>query len=350
MPQLPIPAATGDVWGNTLNNFLKQVQSETDGSLNFAAARPTGKTVGYTMVDTTTRELIRFNATGGWDVLMGGQANGIESLTADREFWVATNGNDSNPGTNASPFLTIQKAIDTLYQKINANGFNVTIKLKPGTYPPQRVLFSGLPIGETMVNLEGTGANPSDTILQTSNDFRYSVNAANSASLMVRNLKLQKTGTFTGSNTWAGGLAATTSAYIAIENIEFGDFELNSGYSGFHIYAGAGGKINVSATNYNVSGGAAWHYFSQDTGSIICGYVPAVTVTVLGNNVRFSSGVYSSGIQGIMLLGSVNWINKASVTTPISGRVRRLGYLDGLTNANIPGTATWNVDTSGFAE
>ena len=349
MPNLPTPATTGDVWGSQLNSFLTQLQSGSDGSINYAATRPTktAADVGYTMIDTTSREIIRWSGTA-WEVLMGGQASGIESLTADKDFWVATDGNDSNPGTSTSPFLTIQKAIDTLYQRTNANGFNVTIKLKPGTYPPQKIVFTGLPIGATTVTIQGAGTNPSDTIIQSSDVFRWAISATKNSSLLVKNLKFQKTGNFTGSNLWAGALNSVFGSVISVDNIDFGNYNLNSGYTGMHLFSNAGGSIYINASiNYNISGGAGWHYFSQDNGSITCVYNPAVTVTVL-NSVSFTGGIYFSGVQGTMLLLTVNWINKASVTTPSKGSISPLGYLNGLNNANIPGP-TWSVDPSGYA-
>jgi len=55
-------------------------------------------------------------------------------LLADAALYVATNGNDTTgDGTQAKPFLTIQKACDT-YARMHLNGFVVTVRLASGTY------------------------------------------------------------------------------------------------------------------------------------------------------------------------------------------------------------------------
>ena len=45
-----------------------------------------------------------------WDGLYNAALSAISSSAR----WVATNGNDSNPGTAAKPFLTISKALEGL--------------------------------------------------------------------------------------------------------------------------------------------------------------------------------------------------------------------------------------------
>src|SRR5690606_6562686 len=57
-------------------------------------------------------------------------------LTADRTYYVRTDGSDANSGlanTAGGAFLTIQKAIQVA-AGINNNGFTITIQLANGTY------------------------------------------------------------------------------------------------------------------------------------------------------------------------------------------------------------------------
>ncbi len=61
-----------------------------------------------------------------------------------RKFYVATNGDDSNPGTNDFPFKTIQKAIDTAW-------YYDTILVKPGTYQ-ENIVFRGFDLALISIN------------------------------------------------------------------------------------------------------------------------------------------------------------------------------------------------------
>lgn len=74
------PAIGDQNWGNVLNSHLNQL-SPNGGGLNSGdtASRPTltAGDDGYTYLDTTTKELLKWNGTG-WDVLL---AQGITGLT-----------------------------------------------------------------------------------------------------------------------------------------------------------------------------------------------------------------------------------------------------------------------------
>lgn len=58
-----------------------------------------------------------------------------EKLTAARTYYVSTSGSDSNNGlTSGTPFLTIQKAYDTIAQTIDCGGQNILIQCANATY------------------------------------------------------------------------------------------------------------------------------------------------------------------------------------------------------------------------
>lgn len=61
-----------------------------------------------------------------------------ERLTADRTYYVATTGSDSNNGlTVGTPFLTVQKAIDVCASTLDFGGYTVTVSVAAGTYSGQ---------------------------------------------------------------------------------------------------------------------------------------------------------------------------------------------------------------------
>ena len=55
-------------------------------------------------------------------------------LTADTTFYVSTTGNDSNPGTSAAPWATLQHAVHILASEYDTAGFTVTISVGAGSF------------------------------------------------------------------------------------------------------------------------------------------------------------------------------------------------------------------------
>ena len=87
-----------------------------------------------------------------------------EVLTADRTYYVRTDGSDSNDGltdSSGGAFLTIGKAEEEA-AKIDANGFDVTIKLGTGTWASHT--FSAAPIGVGAFTLLGDTTTPSNVV------------------------------------------------------------------------------------------------------------------------------------------------------------------------------------------
>jgi len=91
----------------------------------------------------------------------------------ENTYWVATNGSDSNPGTQLQPFRTIQKAVDTARA-------GDTIIIKSGTYNESIVLkYSGTktsPITIMAENRHGVTISSTGTIIWANNweDTAYS--------------------------------------------------------------------------------------------------------------------------------------------------------------------------------
>ncbi len=55
-------------------------------------------------------------------------------LMADASYYIATTGSDSNPGTLANPWATLQHAMKFIASNIDIAGFNVTINIGAGTF------------------------------------------------------------------------------------------------------------------------------------------------------------------------------------------------------------------------
>jgi len=93
----------------------------------------------------------------------GGGGGGREVLTANRTYYVRTDGNDANDGltnTAGGAFLTIQKAIDVV-ASVDGRGYSVIIKLANGTYN-QSVTTKPL-VGADVI-LRGDTMTPSNVV------------------------------------------------------------------------------------------------------------------------------------------------------------------------------------------
>jgi len=79
-----------------------------------------------------------------------------QAYAAEPEVWVATTGSDENPGTEALPFLTIQKGIDT----VDAGG---TVNVAAGTYSEDVIINKNVTLlsvdGRDSTTIEGVGGS-----------------------------------------------------------------------------------------------------------------------------------------------------------------------------------------------
>ena len=185
-------------------------------------------------------------------------------LTANRTYYVRTDGSDSNTGlanTSGGAFLTIQKAINTIIP-LDLAGFSVTIQVGAGTYTGGALLST--PILGGTVTLLGDASNPANVIISTTSADCISVQGG--ALLQVSGFELRTT-------TSGSGLSAQTFGRIAMTGpMRFGAIATA------RFVVQSDGQINTGAQNYTISGGAAYHYLFQSGGQIT-DVVNTVTLT-----------------------------------------------------------------------
>jgi hypothetical protein len=102
---------------------------------------------------------------GGVTVLSG-SIYPSEVLSANRTYYVRTDGSDSNDGlTNSAggAFLTIQKAM-TVAGNLNANSYTVTISVADGTYAGAMTLAT-VPLNASAYSLTGNTGTPANVVL-----------------------------------------------------------------------------------------------------------------------------------------------------------------------------------------
>src|SRR3954447_13757840 len=91
-----------------------------------------------------------------------------EQLSANRTYYVRTDGSDSNNGlanSSSGAFLTIQKAIDTV-GALDLSIYNVTVQVADGTYTGT-VTVTGPWVGSGTVFLQGNTTTPANVVITT---------------------------------------------------------------------------------------------------------------------------------------------------------------------------------------
>ncbi|WP_445215747.1 hypothetical protein ACKWRH_25360 [Bradyrhizobium sp. Pa8] len=202
-------------------------------------------------------------------------------LTADRTYYVRSDGNDSNNGladTSGGAFLTIQKAMDVA-AAIDCGHWQLTVSAQAGTWTAPvvlpRMLSAKAPI------LTGVG---STTILSVAANTGILANGC--TPWILQNMKL------TGSGAGAYCVRLTNGAAITLgSGIEFG------ATTGYHIYVHGGCGLTITS-NYTISGGADFHLVSN--GWV---YSSGITVTLTGTP-TFSSGYCVFNLSGASYFAS----------------------------------------------
>lgn len=221
---------------------------------------------------------------------------GRELLTANRTYYVRTDGSNSNNGlanTSGGAFLTIQKAIDTVL-KLDLGGNAVTIQVGAGTYTAGASVAS--PFVGGLVTLTGDTTTPANVIISTtSTDAIY---VANGAVLYVQGFQLKTTTT--------GACIKADGAGIVHINGKM-DFNVCNASAGWHIFA-ANGAIVYLESNYTISSGADKHWLSTD--GAVLQMVGARTITLTGTP-AFSQFAYASRL-GLMQVYSATFSGAAT--------------------------------------
>ncbi len=257
-----IPAAkqvstdgTQTLTNKTLTNPIVGTQSQGDNSTKAASTA---------YVDRTTREV----------------------LTANRTYYVRTDGSNSNNGlanTSGGAFLTIQKAIDTACA-LDLSVYAVTINVADGTYSGF-VLKNYIGVGP--ISIVGNTTTPANVDLS-------------GASTNVNGTQWGCTYSLSGvkiANSAGNGMRLTGPGTLNINNMEFG------ACSGAHIRADNSCFVTCTTGALTISGNAAYGYLS--------GYLSVInldssTVTYTAN-VAYSQAHCYAQMEGLINVPAVTW-------------------------------------------
>jgi len=213
---------------------------------------------------TTWTEGIRIAATG--KVSFPASGGPRELLTANRTYYVRTDGSDSNSGlanTSGGAFLTLQAAANFVFGNLDLAGFTVTIQIGDGTYTGG-VSISGAQVGVGSVVFNGNNATPANVVISTTSADCFL--AQNGAFFTVQTLRVQTA-------TSGFGLNALLNGTILFSGVDFGVC------AGSHIQAQDAGSVKATG-NYTISGGAARHLLANGCGAVI--RTASITVTLTG--------------------------------------------------------------------
>ena len=253
-------------------------------------------------------------------------------LSANRTYYVRSDGNDSNNGLADAPggaFLTAQKAADVVYGTLDLGGFDVDIQVRDGTFGRFVVPFPQ--VGKGAITLRGNAGAPANVTLTAALATTVSgvIDVQNYAALAVRDITL--TGTGSGQCLFAG-----LGGNINFTNVRFGTFT-----GGGHMLASQGGQITATG-NYSIVGGTGLHWWANDRGSI---RVQSRTVTITGTP-AFSGAFVLADYAGIATVNGNTYVGGATgirFNAANNGVVVAFG---GLTE--LPGSVAGNVTSGGI--
>jgi len=213
---------------------------------------------------------------------------GREVLTADRTYYVRTDGSDSNNGlanTAGGAFLNLQKAVDVVCS-LDCSIYIPTIQLGNGTYTLSSPLELKRFLGTKAV-IKGNSTTPSNVILQGPGDVIRGIGTKGSL-WELKDFKLQSS----TSSASARALIFLSNADIDIYNLDYGAMAGGS-YSSRQINATKNSLVRVMSS-YAISGGANMHVLVE-TGALMdfrdAEPTAPVTVTLTGTP-AFSNGAF----------------------------------------------------------
>lgn len=207
-----------------------------------------------------------------------------EVLTANRTYYVRTDGSDSNTGlsnTAGGAFLTIQKAIDVA-TALDLKIYNVTISVADGTYALSGTSILPKPyIGAGPIYITGNTATPANCIITATSVACFSFDSV-PMKYVIKGFSLQVSGSF------GYGIFANNQSVV-----DFGNM-VTSGVGMYRHYDIEGGSFGALAGNVTISAGGDVAFRCLGPSKMTLG---GNTVTVTGTP-AFSTGFAQAAYTG----------------------------------------------------
>ena len=271
-------------------------------------------------------------------------SNGREVLTADRTYYVRTNGNDSNDGlsnTAEGAFLTIQKAIDVA-ASLDTSIYNVTISFFQSFTLTSSLIVKGL-LGAGWLVIDGNTTGEIISSATTTTGLIYAESVKN-----VRFKRLKTIHTIPASNNTGLHYYALGSCVLDLENVNFGSLQTVNVLSA-HIFANFGAFIRVSGSN-TISGGQSGtnavgkHILCRQNG--VVQYNDGASITLSNSPIFLDfAGVESTGVLVFPLTPVTGSIGTGTRRYSVITNGAILTY--GGTSTTLPGTVAGTTATGG---
>ena len=255
---------------------------------------------------------------------------------------MATTGNDANDGTTVgTPFLTIQKALNTVAIVTSTPAAVITVQVADGTYNHTDGITLPNHAGYGTYVLQGNTAAPQNVVIACSATSTNGVllGRGTNANWTIQGFELR----YSGSTNPTYMVYANMGATLYVANLRFA---AASAAGVYHMYASENGYLWATGSYTIVGGGSAivTHVYAATAGIFRFGYGITVTIT---NSLPTSSFVYAAE-GGIIAAGSAAFAGAgatgARYTTYTNGIIQTYG--SGATY--FPGNSSGNVGTGGI--
>ncbi len=226
---------------------------------------------------------------------------GREVLTANRTYYVRTDGSNSNNGlTNSAggAFLTLQYAWNVA-AGLDLSIYSLTIDVEDGTYTAG-INMTAMPVGGASITIIGNTGTPANVHLNlTTSAFR--VNAPLPCAMTIQGFKVTTTG---------AGLSVLAVNYVG--TVTTAKMELAGGSTGFvgAYVASTAGAVIIVSTGQTITGGMPC-FVQTIFGGIVRFF--GITVTLTGTP-AFSWMTVNSGRMGLVVLAGVTFSGAATGT------------------------------------
>lgn len=254
-----------------------------------------------------------------------------DRLTANRTYYVRTDGSDSNNGlanTSDGAFLTIQKAISVV-SSLDMSTFNVVIQVADGTYTGVNSVTAAF-LGSGTVTIQGNTGIPANVIISTTSANCFS--ASGGGRFTISGMELRSTA--------SGGVYVNGGGSV----ITIGPSVRFGAIAGAQIRADASGKI-ASSANYSIVGSAGQHILVANGGLVEMG---GVTVTLTGT-LAFGTFAYGTAM-GLISMYAVTWSGSGSGSATgarYSASGNSVINTFGQATTYLPGNSTGSTTTGG---
>lgn len=227
-------------------------------------------------------------------------------LTGNQTYYVSSTGNDTNPGTSGSPWLTIQHAINYIAANVDGGGHVAMIQVQdtgsPTTYAANiSVSMAFVGFGPNGVVISGNAVTPANVVLTVANASPALTVTGEGVGIQIQNLQIQNTSTGSALSVGQGAsVVLGTGIIFGIAGSKQVDIESGGYFSGqgnaytisgaaaIHIQAGVNSKATINNSTVTVTGTPAFStafVFITDNSTL---YAVSVTFSGSATGVRFN--------------------------------------------------------------